>query len=215
MRTVDPVKHAKKREELLRAAKRCFVRRGLAGASIADICAEAGISPGHLYHYFESKEAILAASARWVLEDSAARLDETDTDAGALARFLADEERAKERQGGGHLFFIDLLAEACRNPAVAAVLQEHTRTLQGLLAGFLRKGQGRGDFDPALDPSAAASLLIAVMDGYRLATVRDPALDRAAMLAGFRALVARLLGPKRPSPAKARGDRPRRPRRRA
>ena len=42
----------------LAAAQRCFVRSGFHGASMQDICAEAGMSPGNLYRYFPSKEAL-------------------------------------------------------------------------------------------------------------------------------------------------------------
>ena len=48
---------------ILHAAARCFVRDGFHRASISDICAEAGISPGHIYHYFENKEAIVGGIA--------------------------------------------------------------------------------------------------------------------------------------------------------
>ena len=39
----------------------CFVRSGFQGASMQQICAEAGMSPGALYRYFPSKEAIIEA----------------------------------------------------------------------------------------------------------------------------------------------------------
>jgi len=74
MRKVDPVKHEKKRRDILEAAARCFARDGFRGASTADICAEAKISPGHLYHYFASKEAIMGAMAEAKLGEAAARL---------------------------------------------------------------------------------------------------------------------------------------------
>ena len=72
MRRVDPVKHEEKKQEILGAARRCFIRNGFRGASIADICAEAGISPGHLYHYFPSKEAIVGAMGTAALNTGAA-----------------------------------------------------------------------------------------------------------------------------------------------
>ena len=49
-----------RRNEILEAAQRCFVRSGFHHASMQDICAEAGMSPGKLYRYFPSKEAIIA-----------------------------------------------------------------------------------------------------------------------------------------------------------
>ena len=62
-RKLVPEQHESKRREILAAAHRCFLRHGLQGASVAVICNEAGISPGHLYHYFPSKEAIVEQMA--------------------------------------------------------------------------------------------------------------------------------------------------------
>ena len=45
-----------RRDEILAAAQRCFARSGFHGASMQDICAEAGMSPGNLYRYFPSKD---------------------------------------------------------------------------------------------------------------------------------------------------------------
>ena len=52
-----------RRSEILAAAQRCFVRAGFHGASMQDICNEAGMSPGNLYRYFPSKEALIAGIA--------------------------------------------------------------------------------------------------------------------------------------------------------
>ena len=71
----DPVKHEQKRGEILGAALRCFIRDGFRGASTTDICAEAGISPGHLYHYFPSKVAIIEAMIDMGLARAAAHFE--------------------------------------------------------------------------------------------------------------------------------------------
>jgi len=60
---IGPAKHEEKRREVLDAAETCFVRAGIRGASISEISAEAKMSSGHIYHYFPSKEAIVAAMA--------------------------------------------------------------------------------------------------------------------------------------------------------
>ena len=44
-----PEQHEGRRQEILAAAHRCFLRHGLQGASISMICKEAAMSPGHLY----------------------------------------------------------------------------------------------------------------------------------------------------------------------
>lgn len=47
-----------RREEILRAALRLFVRKGYAGTKVGDIAEAVGMSTGLMFHYFESKEAL-------------------------------------------------------------------------------------------------------------------------------------------------------------
>ena len=63
MRRANAQLQSDRRAEILAAAQRCFVRSGFHGASMQDICAEAGMSPGNLYRYFPSKEALIAGIA--------------------------------------------------------------------------------------------------------------------------------------------------------
>src|SRR5882757_7563931 len=63
MRRANAQLQSDRRDEILAAAQRCFVRSGFHGASMQDICAAAGMSPGNLYRYFPSKEAIIAGIA--------------------------------------------------------------------------------------------------------------------------------------------------------
>lgn len=49
----------RRRDEILSAALDVFVRKGYAAATIKDIAASAGISVGLMFHYFESKQALL------------------------------------------------------------------------------------------------------------------------------------------------------------
>lgn len=51
--------HAIRRQELIEAAYRVFLLHGLAGLTTAKICKEAGMSPGILVYYFESKDDVL------------------------------------------------------------------------------------------------------------------------------------------------------------
>ena len=48
----------RRREEILRAALRLFVRKGYAGTKVGDIAEAVGMSTGLMFHYFESKEAL-------------------------------------------------------------------------------------------------------------------------------------------------------------
>ncbi len=52
-----------RRRAILDAAITCFERRGLHGSTTDDVAAEAGLSNGALYRYFDGKAAIIEAIA--------------------------------------------------------------------------------------------------------------------------------------------------------
>ncbi len=199
MRKLDPVKHDEKRQEILKAASRCMARDGFRGASTADICKEAGISPGHLYHYFSSKEAIVTAITSAGLAHVAESFARMAEGGDAIAGLLAELERFKGKRDNAvrnrNLLVLDMLAEAGRNPAIARIVRKNTAVLRGLLADFLRQAQGRGQIDPSLDANVAAGLLLSVMDGMKTLAIRDPDADIAASVAMLQTLIARFLVP--------------------
>lgn len=51
--------HDLKRDEILDVAAQCFARQSFPAASMNDIATACGTSKARLYHYYESKEAIL------------------------------------------------------------------------------------------------------------------------------------------------------------
>ena len=59
-----PPEHADRRASILDAALACFVERGFHGTAIPQIADKAGIAAGTIYHYFDSKEALVNALYR-------------------------------------------------------------------------------------------------------------------------------------------------------
>jgi AcrR family transcriptional regulator len=192
MRKLDPVKHEEKRREILRAAERCFVRDGLQGASISSICAEVGISPGHLYHYFTSKEAIISTMIEVRLEEAAARFARLAEGADVLSILFAE---MKVIQAGHPPLLLEALAAANRSPAMAKALQDHTKGVHSLLAGLLEKGQVSGAIDPTLDRHMTASLLISIIDGSKTLCLRDSKLDMKEATKALQTMIVRYLAP--------------------
>ena len=196
MRKVDPTKHEEKRREILMAAGRCFERNGFQGATIADICAEAKVSAGHLYHYFANKEAIMVAMAEARFAAAAERLEEMTDLSDPLPPLVNGFVRALDRDAhASHALFLEMLAEAGRNPAIAQAIEDHSQLLRDILSASLKAGQQQGQVDPGLDPDIAAAILISVVDGARIMTIRYPnvsAQKRAGML---NLLAARFLTP--------------------
>jgi Transcriptional regulator len=196
MRTVDPIKHEEKRREILEAAGRCFVRKGFQGATISSICAEAKISPGHLYHYFASKEAIIQEMAKARLEATVRFFSKAVDGADVLATILAGVEAAMT--GAKHLgqeMRIDMLAEAGRNPAMAKIIEENSKALQAQISDFLRKGQASGQIDPGLDPMVTAGVMLSISDGLKTLSLRNSRLDVEKNIHVLKTLFARFLAP--------------------
>lgn len=200
MRTLDPVKHDEKRQEILAAAARCISRDGFRGASTADICGEAGISPGHLYHYFPSKEAILNELAAAGLEKIAARFAQMMQDDDAVGALIAEIGRHKSSKQDPHhrvmsRMMLEMLVEAGRNPAIAKIMRKNSAMVLGLLRDFIQSGQLRGQIDPNLDAQVAAGMMLSVMDGMRTLAIRNPDADISASLDMLQVLMARFLSP--------------------
>ena len=53
-----------KRRQILNAAVRAFAKKGYHASRVSDIAEEAGVAYGLVYHYFESKDAVLEAIFR-------------------------------------------------------------------------------------------------------------------------------------------------------
>lgn len=75
-----------RRQHLIEATARCLARRGAAGVSVRAICAEAGVSPGLLRHYFAGVSDAIAETYRWTGSRVAEALDDAVATAGPHPR---------------------------------------------------------------------------------------------------------------------------------
>jgi len=80
-----------RRKGVLDAARAVFERLGIEGANIREIAKQAGYTPGAIYSYFESKEAIYGA----LLDESLERLNAAVAATGASGVTPADLLEAK------------------------------------------------------------------------------------------------------------------------
>lgn len=196
MRKIDPVKHDEKRQEILDAAEKCFIRGGFQGTSISEICAAAHISPGHLYHYFDSKEAIIDAIADQGLEKATCHFQEMMQGPNALDAISAQIEIMKSQpQHAGSILMLDMLAEAGRNPAMARIVQKQSKKISAFIADLLRRGQANGHIEKNLDPDIAANLMLCLMDGTKGLGIRNPKVNRGKCLDQFKVMLSRFLAP--------------------
>lgn len=174
MRKLDPEKFDRKREDILRAAERCFLREGLTAGSTTAICAEAGISPGHLYHYFENKSAIILALAESSLAQKTALISEAmatrKSVVGALEAIMDAYLEMATRPEPTLLF--DVLAEAPRRSDVALSLREHSAQVHRLIVNLLAEGQRTAEIDADVDANIRAAAFLGLLDGLKALAVR-------------------------------------------
>lgn len=199
MRKVDPEKHAKKRQQILKAAEICFRRDGFRGASMSGICAQAGMSPGHLYYYFKSKESIVAAMTEAHLEGIEERFA-VMTRKSDVVSAICDEldyfwrNRFSKKQQ--HAVLVqEVLAEASRNSSVAKLFHKRNRRMEELMAAFLQRGQKLKQVDQHILPDAAAAIICGVMTTPDNLFVREMASDKSDGLIMLQHMIRRFLAP--------------------
>ncbi|WP_219115470.1 TetR/AcrR family transcriptional regulator [Janthinobacterium sp. UMAB-56] len=197
MRTIDPGKHAARRDAILAAARSCFARKGFHQTSTAAICAQAGMSPGNLFHYFPTKQAIIAAIVDQEGGETAAYFAgaQGSTDPhGALLAFM-DLVLALAADADFAALALEISAEAMRDTDVAARVARNDASLRGGLQTLLEKAATRGQIDAALDAAQTASWIAALIDGIFNRVAVDPHYAPLAQRASLHLLLARFLRP--------------------
>jgi TetR/AcrR family transcriptional repressor of uid operon len=196
VRKINPVKYEERRGGILEAAERCFARHGFHGATIAQICAEAGISPGHLYHYFETKEAIIAAITDSELEYAKFRSEQMLESTDLIPAMILEIELLNLRhKDNGPGILLDMLAAAGRNPTVGDIFIKSSASICELLAGHLRSGQASGQIDADLDTDTAAAVLLSLIDSSKTLSIRAPHLNPEKRSKALEQLITRFLSP--------------------
>ena len=123
-------------QRILEAAQTCFVRSGFQGASMQQICAECGMSPGALYRYFPSKEAIVAAICEADREDDmtcfGALRDATSAVDGLVDGAMAHITHTHNK--GSAALFAEMRSESNRNATIRETVDSHKQEIAGMIA---------------------------------------------------------------------------------
>lgn len=178
MRRASAQLQSDRRQEILDAAQGCFARSGFHQASMQEICAEARMSPGGVYRYFPSKEAIIAAIAERdradVTANFAAVSDLPDVMKGLeyLARHYLIE-RTDEEIG----LCAEIRNESRRNPEIGRIHHAINADVEAGLVGILKKAVERGEIEPGVNLEGAVTVLLALGDGIEWRRAADPSFD--------------------------------------
>ncbi len=157
-----------------------------------EICAEAGLSPGTVYRYFRSKDELIEAL---VEQDRTESLELIAAIAAAKDIFAAisiavDEALAAVADAADAAVYLEVGAEAARNPRVGAIVRRHDESVTGALTTLLRRAQERGEIRESLDLQMAAEMISALIDGV----ISRKAIAPDADIASYAPLVKQMIG---------------------
>ncbi|WP_432011127.1 TetR/AcrR family transcriptional regulator [Streptomyces cucumeris] len=203
MPRLTPERREAKRAEIVAAARRCFSRDGFHQTSMPDIAAEAGVSQGAPYRYFESKDEIILAITgdafrlifapveRLAAEADAASI--ADLTAAALDALTADTVLDA---AGNDVPVEELLrcavqtwSEMLRNDAVRSPAVEGFHSVRRSIAEAIERGQSAGAAPPTVRPDHGARVVMGLLHGFLLQRVAFGLTDTAQCNADIRALL--------------------------
>ncbi len=173
-----------RREQILSAARRCFLRDGFHSTSMQDLFAEAGLSSGAVYRYFSGKDDMIIAIAAENMQDVLAMTHTVATEqpgrsVGVVIGDLLAMVRAKHDEEGLGGLAVLVWAEALRNPSLAAQFGQLLVRMRADLADVVRAHQDVGDLPTDVPAEALAALLVSIVPGYilQLALLGPDAVD--------------------------------------
>jgi AcrR family transcriptional regulator len=168
-RTLDPAAHALKRDAFIDVAQRLIQTKGYQQLSVDEILAELGASKGAFYHYFDSKEDLLAAVVDRIVDVATATLAPIAADPNLTAvEKLSDLFSSLARWKGERTDLMLELVQVWFSDANAVVrdrLRSGTQAgLTPLLATIVGQGKAEGTFSVA-SPEHTAAVLVSMLLG--------------------------------------------------
>ena len=185
-----------RREHILDAAEQCFARAGFHRTTMQDICKEAGVSPGALYVYFDSKEALIAGICE---RDRNAFAERLAALAGAPDFLQALQELGEHyfvhQPAYKNLLCIEIGVESTRNPRVGEI---HRGVDEFIVSGFeklFQRMRDEGRIASDLDAATLARLVAVLGDGLFWRRAVDPTFDGRTLVPATLMALAALLKP--------------------
>jgi AcrR family transcriptional regulator len=176
--------------QIVDAAARVMSRKGYGGTTMKDVAAEAGIAPGLIHYYFDSKEDLLLAVTKSLCEQMRRDAEEAFAAAGdqaPIARAWATLEATK-----AHLSMLDqqrLLLEtltlSLSEPRMRQQMVDLYEHLLDTSAAMVEELSRQVPTPPPIPARDFASVLVATIDGLALQKLLDPSRDEDALYRAF------------------------------
>jgi AcrR family transcriptional regulator len=194
----DTPRAGAQRERILCAAQRCFIDSGFHAASMASIADTAQMSAGLMYRYFENKSAIVLAIIERQLQEGRTQIAQLRSSS-ELADALLDVFTRWQAGDPGVVnaaLFLEMSAEASRDPQIAAALRRSDTLIQSDLASWMIRARDDGGLGlPPETVATRALLLECFIRGLAVTAVRQPDMDARTIKDSIDNVVDRLLSP--------------------
>jgi AcrR family transcriptional regulator len=169
-----------RREQILDAALEVFSRTGYHVTNVSDVAAQAGVSQGTIYWYFESKDELFQATLLSAFgdigEEAIGALSECETATEKL-RMLADSMVGLAEEAEGlFMLFLGYWASSDRKEGSAQIWVDVLGHYKDVVVEVVEEGVRRGEFKP-VDAEGLVWALLAAYDGLAAYTVIMPDLD--------------------------------------
>lgn len=194
MPRVSEAHRERRRQQILDAARRCFIRKGFHQSSMADVFAESGLSAGAVYRYFRGKDEIIAAIAETVVDNVTELLRPlVDQDPpppldAVLRHGLESVDDLAFGEDGFAQLAPQVWAEALRDPVLLDVVRSRYVVVRSMLSDLVRAEQKIGRVVADADPDDVAAVLFGSIIGYLLQRLLFGELRPGPYAAGLGAL---------------------------
>ncbi len=196
-----------RRREILTAAEKVFEAHGYAAATVDAVAEEAGVAKGSVYNYFENKRDLFTQVFTEVIASEEAATDtvlsEEMTAAEKLDRLLDQWFGRLEHYRKIGRLILEFWATAAREQQdgdMGSWFSDMYSRWRATVANIIIEGLESGEFNRAVDPSVAAALIVAVLDGVVVQVILgmglklDEELITALKRSIFAALTAEIAG---------------------
>ncbi|MER5916333.1 TetR/AcrR family transcriptional regulator [Streptomyces sp. NPDC001982] len=182
-----------RREQILEAARRCFLRDGFHSTSMQDLFAESGLSAGAVYRHFASKNEMITAIVEENMRDvlSAVHSVAQRRPSSSVGDFMADVlDIVKAKTAEQNLAGLSVLAwsESLRNPSLARQFNDLLAQMRSALTEVMREHQQSGSLTSEVSPEAIAAALFCTLPGYILQLAMGDSKGLEEVPDAFRAL---------------------------
>ncbi len=182
-----------RRKQILDAALTVFSQKGFHPANVSDVAAEAGVSQGTIYWYFDSKEELFQAACASILmsfgQEMLATLEHCTTATDKLRALASSVEEFSEGFESLFPMFLSYWASSPKRDATGQLWVDLLIEYKDIIVDVIEEGVRNGEFRP-VDSESLVWAFLAAYDGLAAYRMLLPDLD---LVACSRALIETVL----------------------